>query len=347
MSIMAGIGRGAREGVLVKNAEALERLEKVDTLVVDKTGTLTEGKPKLMNVLPIGSIDKNALLQLAAAVEQSSEHPLAAAVVRGAQEQGLVLESAKNFRSVTSGGVSAEVSGHLVLIGKPEFLRNAKVSGFESLIESAGTLQAEGQTVVFVAIDGKPAGLLAVADPIKPTTAKAIQDLHALGIKVIMLTGDNIQTASAVAKRLGIDEVEAGVDPAGKVAKIRKLRAAGHHVVMAGDGINDSPALSEADVGIAMGTGTDIAIQSAGITLVKGNLQGITKAIHLSRATMRNIRQNLLFAFGYNALGIPIAAGLLYPFFGLLLSPMLAGAAMSLSSVSVITNALRLQKAKL
>jgi Cu+-exporting ATPase len=347
MSIMAGIGRGAREGVLVKNAEALERLEKVDTLVVDKTGTLTEGKPKLMNVLPIGSIDKNALLQLAAAVEQSSEHPLAAAVVRGAQEQGLVLESAKNFRSVTSGGVSAEVSGHLVLIGKPEFLRNAKVSGFESLIESAGTLQAEGQTVVFVAIDGKPAGLLAVADPIKPTTAKAIQDLHALGIKVIMLTGDNIQTASAVAKRLGIDEVEAGVDPAGKVAKIRKMRAAGHHVVMAGDGINDSPALSEADVGIAMGTGTDIAIQSAGITLVKGNLQGITKAIHLSRATMRNIRQNLLFAFGYNALGIPIAAGLLYPFFGLLLSPMLAGAAMSLSSVSVITNALRLQKAKL
>ncbi len=347
MSIMVGIGRGAREGVLIKNAEALERLEKVDTLVVDKTGTLTEGKPKLMDVVAVGDFDSKEILHLAASAEQSSEHPLAAAVVRGALEQGLTLESATNFRSVTSGGVAGEVSGHPVLIGKPQFLNDEKISGLESLVESGKSLQEKGQTVLFVAIDGKPAGLLAVADPIKTTSAQAIKDLHALGIKVVMLTGDNVRTASAVAAQLGIDDLEAGVDPAGKVAKIKKLRDAGHHVVMAGDGINDSPALSEAEVGIAMGTGTDVAIQSAGITLVKGDLQGITKAIHLSRATMRNIRQNLLFAFGYNALGIPIAAGLLYPFFGLLLSPMLAGAAMSLSSVSVITNALRLGKAKL
>ena len=347
MSIMVGIGRGAQEGVLVKNAEALERLEKIDTLVVDKTGTLTEGKPKLREVLPAGGWEATELLRLAASLEQASEHPLAAAIVRGAKEKGLVLAAVNDFRSVTAGGVLGTVAGRTVMIGKPDFLRNEKVAGLESLEASATKLQEEGSTAVFVVIDGKPAGTLAIADPIKPTTSEAVRELHALGLKLVMLTGDNHRTAAAVAGQLGLDAVEAQIEPAGKVAQVKKLRAEGKHVAMAGDGINDAPALSEAEVGIAMGTGTQVAIQSAGITLVRGDLRGIAKAIRLSRATLRNIRQNLLFAFLYNALGIPLAAGALYPFFGLLLSPIIAGAAMSLSSVSVVLNSLRLRRIKL
>ena len=347
MSIMVGVGRGAQEGVLVKNAEALEQLEKVTTLVVDKTGTLTEGKPKLVDVLPCGDFDANEFLRLAASLEQNSEHPLAAAIVRGAKEQGLALEDVNDFRSVTAGGVVGTVAGRAVLVGKSDFLRSEKINGLEPLEASAVKLQEDGKTAMFVAIDGQSAGVLAVADSIKATTAEAIQELHALGLEIVMLTGDNRRTAAAVVKQLGLDGVEAEIDPAGKVAYVKKLRAAGKHVAMAGDGINDAPALSEADVGVAMGTGTDVAMQSAGITLVKGDLRGITKAIHLSRATMWNIRQNLVFAFLYNALGIPVAAGVLYPFFGLLLSPIIAGAAMSLSSVSVIGNALRLRNQKL
>jgi Cu+-exporting ATPase len=347
MSIMVGVGRGAQVGVLVKNAEALERLEKVTTLVVDKTGTLTEGKPKLVDILPTGGFDAKEILRFTASLEQNSEHPLAAAIVQGAKEQGIGLDAVKEFRSVTAGGVVGATSGRTVMVGKPDFLRNEKITGLEALEASAVKLQEEGKTAMFVAIDGKPAGILAVADPVKSTTLEAIGELHALGLKLVMLTGDNRRTAAAVAKQLGLDGVEAEIEPAGKVAHVKKLRAEGKHVAMAGDGINDAPALSEAEVGIAMGTGTDVAIESAGITLMKGDLRGIAKAIRLSRATMRNIRQNLFFAFLYNALGIPLAAGVLYPFVGLLLSPMIAGAAMSLSSVSVIGNALRLQRVRL
>jgi len=347
MSIMVGVGRSAQAGVLVKNAEALERLEKVTTLVVDKTGTLTEGQPKLMDFLPTGGFDAKEFLRLAASLEQNSEHPLAAAIVQGAKDQQITLEAVKDFRSVTAGGVAGNVTGRVVMVGKPDFLRNEQITGLESLEAAAVKLQEAGKTAMFVAIDGKPAGILAVADPIKATTAEAIAQLHKLGLKLIMLTGDNRRTAAAVAKQLGLDAVEAEIEPAGKVAHVQKLRAAGQHVAMAGDGINDAPALSEAEVGIAMGTGTDVAMQSAGITLVKGDLRGIAKAIRLSRATMSNIRQNLFFAFLYNALGIPVAAGVLYPFFGLLLSPIIAGAAMSLSSVSVISNALRLRRLSL
>ena len=347
MSIMVGVGRGAQEGVLVKNAEALEQLEKVTTLVVDKTGTLTEGKPRLVDILPVDGFGASEFLRLAASLEQNSEHPLASAIVQGAKEQGLALDDVKDFRSVTAGGVVGTVAGRAVLVGKPDFLRSEEITGLEPLEASAVKLQEDGKTAMFVAIDGQAAGVLAVADPIKATTAEAIEELHALGLEIVMLTGDNRRTAAAVVKQLGLDAVEAEIDPAGKVAHIKKLRAAGKHVAMAGDGINDAPALSEAEVGIAMGTGTDVAMQSAGITLVKGDLRGIAKAIHLSRATMWNIRQNLVFAFLYNALGIPVAAGVLYPFFGLLLSPIIAGAAMSLSSVSVISNALRLRNVRL
>jgi P-type Cu+ transporter len=347
MSIMVGVGRGAQEGVLVKNAEALERLEKIDTLVVDKTGTLTEGRPELIDVLPVDGFDAKDFLFLAASLEQGSEHPLAASIVKGAKDQGITLESVKDFRSVTGGGVVGTVDGRPVMVGKPDFLRNETITGLESLEASAVKLQEDGKTAMFVAIDGKAAGILAVADPIKASTAEAIQSLHGLGLQIVMLTGDNRRTAAAVANQLGLDQVEAEIDPAGKVAHIRKLRAEGKHPAMAGDGINDAPALSEAEVGIAMGTGTDVAMQSAGITLVQGDLRGIAKAIRLSRAVMRNIRQNLFFAFIYNAAGIPIAAGLLYPITGTLLSPIIAGAAMSLSSVSVIGNALRLHKLRL
>jgi Cu+-exporting ATPase len=287
------------------------------------------------------------LLRLAASLEQNSEHPLAASIVRGAKEQGVAFEAVKDFRSVTAGGVFGTIAGRAVAIGKPDFLRREKITGLEPLEASATKLQEDGKTAMFVAIDGKAAGILAVSDPIKSTTPEAIGELHALGLKLVMLTGDNRRTAAAVARQLGLDAVEAEIEPAGKAAHVKKLRAEGKHVAMAGDGINDAPALSEAEVGIAMGTGADVAMQSAGITLVRGDLRGIAKAIRLSRATMRNIRQNLLFAFLYNALGIPLAAGVLYPFFGLLLSPMIAGAAMSLSSVSVIGNALRLRNIRL
>ena len=347
MAIMVGVGRGAQEGVLVKTAESLERLEKITILVVDKTGTLTEGRPKLVDILPNQGFDGKEFLRLSASLEQNSEHPLAAAIVGGAKEQSLAIEAVKDFRSVTGGGVIGIIADRQVMIGKLEFLVNEKVSGMEGLEASAVQLQDAGKTVMYVAIDGKPAGLLAVADPIKATTAEAVQSLHSLGIQIIMVTGDNRRTADMVAKELGLDGLEAGIEPAGKVAYIKKLRANGAPVAMAGDGVNDAPALSAADVGIAMGTGTDVAMQSAGVTLVKGDLRSIAKAIHLSRATMGNIRQNLTFAFLYNALGIPVAAGVLYPHFGLLLSPIIAGAAMSLSSVSVIGNALRLRMVKL
>jgi len=347
MSIMVAIGRGAQEGVLVKNAESLERLEKVTVLVVDKTGTLTEGRPALTEVIASPGQDEGELLQLASSLEQHSEHPLAAAIVQGARNRNLALLEVKEFRSVTGGGVAGTVSGRPVLAGKPDFLKQENIVGWEALEAEATPLQEEGRTAVFIAIDGRPAGLLAVADPIKPTTPQAIKDLHDLGIKLVMLTGDNRRTAAAVARTLGLDEVEAGMEPAGKAAYIQTRRQAGARLAMAGDGINDAPALSEADVGIAMGTGTDVAMQSAGITLVKGDLRGIAHAIRLSRATMRNIRQNLVFAFLYNAIGIPIAAGILYPWSGILLSPIIAGAAMSLSSVSVIGNALRLRTARL
>jgi Cu+-exporting ATPase len=347
MSIMVGVGRGAQAGVLVKNAEALEKLEKVTTLVVDKTGTLTEGKPGLMACVPADGFTANEVLALAAALEQGSEHPLAAAIVNGAKAQQLVLTEAKDFRSATGGGVTGTVGGRKVMVGKADYLRAQGVSGLEALEQKALPLQERGQTVVFAAIDGAAAGILAVADPVKASTPEALKDLHALGLRIVMVTGDNRRTAIAVANELGIDAVEAEVEPQGKIARVQELRRTGAVVAMAGDGINDAPALAAADVGIAMGTGTDVAMQSAGVTLVQGDLRAIAKAIHLSRATMKNIRQNLFFAFIYNALGIPIAAGLLYPFFGLLLSPMLAGAAMSLSSVSVISNALRLRSVRL
>jgi Cu+-exporting ATPase len=347
MSIMVGVGRGAQEGVLVKNAEALERLEKVTTLVVDKTATLTEGKPRVTEVVTSGEVDRNELLRLAASLEQSSEHPLAAAIVTSAKADGGRLEPVTDFHSVTGGGVSGRIGGKNVRAGKAAFLHAEGVTGLEALEAKAQELQQTGQTVVFVAVDTTAAGLISVADPVKSTTREAIHDLHALGLQIVMVTGDNRRTAEAVSKTLGIDSVEAEVQPEGKNSFVQRLRQQGKIVAMAGDGINDAPALAAADVGIAMGTGTDVAIQSAGVTLVRGDLRAIAKAVHLSHATMRNIRQNLFFAFIYNALGIPVAAGLLYPFIGLLLSPIIAGAAMSLSSVSVITNALRLRNTNL
>ena len=347
MSVMVGVGRGAQAGVLIRKAEAMELMEKVRTLVVDKTGTLTEGKPRLTTLIPISSMTEQELLAAAAAVEQNSEHPLAAAIVNGAKERDVKVPAVTDFESTTGGGVIGNVDGRRVLVGKPDFLRAQNISGLEALEAKAAELQQEGQGAIFVAIDGQAAGVLAVSDPIKESTPAAIEQLHKLGLKVIMLTGDNERTARAVAKKLGIDEVEAGVEPQHKNERVRKLRDGGQVVAMAGDGINDAPALAAADVGIAMGTGTDVAMESAGITLLKGDLRGIEKAIRLSRAMMSNIRQNLFFAFIYNSLGIPIAAGVLYPFFGILLSPIIAGAAMSLSSVSVIGNALRLRRIKL
>ncbi len=347
MSIMVGIGRGAQNGVLVKNAEALERMEKVTTLVVDKTGTLTEGHPKLTSLVAAEGFTDEELLRAVAAVESSSEHPLAAAIVAAAKERQLTIEPARDFQSITGGGVVAKVGEREVAVGSAAFLTQRAVVGVAELEEKAAALQNEGHTVIFAAIAGRAAGLIAVADPIKPSAAEAVRELHDLGLNIHMLTGDNARTAEVVAKQLGIDSVEAGASPESKIARIKALRAAGEEVAMAGDGVNDAPALAAANVGIAMGTGTDVAMQSAGITLLKGDLRGIARAIRLSRATLRNIRQNLVFAFLYNALGVPLAAGALYPIFGWLLSPMIAGAAMSLSSVSVITNALRLRNANL
>jgi Cu+-exporting ATPase len=343
MSIMVGVGRGAHEGVLIKNAEAIERMEKVRTVVVDKTGTLTEGKPSLTEVVAAPEFDEGEVLAVAAAVERLSEHPIASAIVRGAEERGLTLASAQAFQSTTGGGVSARVNDREIRVGHAAFLQG----DVRSLETRAADLRAKGATVVFVSIGARAAGLLAVADPIKSSTPEAVRALHARGVELLMLTGDNETTARAVADQLGLDAVEAGVSPEEKHARVRQLHASGKVVAMAGDGINDAPALAAADVGIAMGTGTDVAMESAGITLLSGDLRGVAKAIALSRAVMRNIRQNLFFAFVYNALGIPIAAGLLYPFFGILLSPIIAGAAMSLSSVSVIANALRLRTLRL
>ena len=341
MSIMVGTGKGATMGVLIKNAEALEVMEKVDTLVVDKTGTLTEGKPRLVSVQPGDGYDEDTLLQLAASLERASEHPLATAIVEGARDRKIELKTVTNFASMTGEGVTGSVEEHQVVLGNPKLLQSLSIdSGNLSSMAAAG--RDQGQTVMFVAIDGKAAGLLGVADSVKGSTPEAIRDLRAEGVDIVMLTGDNGTTANAIAGPLGIDRVEAEVSPEQKAEIIKKLQAEGRIVAMAGDGINDAPALAQSHVGIAMGTGTDVAMESAGVTLVKGDLRGIVRARRLSRATMRNIRQNLFFAFIYNSMGVPVAAGVLYPIFGLLLSPMIAAAAMSLSSVSVIGNALRL-----
>ncbi|MBI2977459.1 MAG: copper-translocating P-type ATPase, partial [Rhodospirillales bacterium] len=346
MSIMVGTGRGATAGVLIKNAEALEIMEKVDTLVVDKTGTLTEGKPKLVSVVAAGSTDEATLLRLAASLERGSEHPLAAAIVAGAEARRVTLAEAKDFQSDTGKGVAGSVDGRRVALGNARMMAGLGVET-GALAAQAEELRGDGQTVMFVAVDGKIAGLVGVADPVKDSTLEAVKALQDDGVHIVMLTGDNLVTAKAVAKRLGIDDVEADVLPDQKGRVIERLQKAGRTVAMAGDGINDAPALAQAHVGIAMGTGTDVAMESAGVTLVKGDLRGIVRARRLSRAVMRNIRQNLFFAFAYNTLGVPVAAGVLYPFFGMLLSPIIASAAMSLSSVSVIGNALRLGKARL
>ncbi len=346
ISIMVGTGRGATAGVLIKNAEALEIMEKVDTLVVDKTGTLTEGKPKLVAVQAEAGFSEDEVLSLAASLERASEHPLAAAIVDGARGKDISLLKAEDFQSVTGKGVQGRVDGHEVALGNAKLLESLDIDAAELSLR-ANQQRSDGSTVMLIAIDGKAAGLIAVADPIKASTPEAIRDLHAAGIKIVMLTGDSSATATAVAKQLDIDQVEAEVMPEQKVEAVKQLQAEGHIVAMAGDGINDAPALAQAHVGIAMGTGTDVAMESAGVTLVKGDLRGIVRARRLSQSTMRNIRQNLFFAFFYNAAGIPVAAGVLYPFFGILLSPMIAAAAMSFSSVSVITNALRLRHAKL
>ncbi len=345
MSIMVATGKGATMGVLFKNAEAIETLRKVTTLVVDKTGTLTEGEPKLVEVIAAPGIDEKRLLLLTASLEKGSEHPLAAAVVQGATDQGLHLSEAMNFFSHTGKGVSGKVDGRVVLLGNRTLLEEFKVAA-GSLAEQARAMRSEGKTVMYVGIDGKMGGLLAVADPIKKTAPEAIEQLHAEGIRIVMLTGDNKVTADAVAKKLGLEEVVAEVLPDQKAEAVKKFQQGGHIVAMAGDGINDAPALAQAEVGIAMGTGTDVAMESAGVTLVKGDLTGIVRARRLSRATMANIKQNLFFAFIYNALGVPIAAGILYPSFGILLSPIIAAAAMSLSSISVVGNALRLRRVK-
>ena len=346
MSIMVATGKGAHAGVLFRNAEAIEVLRDIDTLVVDKTGTLTEGKPKLSTVAPADGFDEKTVLQLAASLERASEHPLAAAIVSGAEERGVDLVRTESFESITGKGVKGSVNGRSVALGNRAMLDDLGVHAYE-LAERAEQYRKDGQTVMFVVVDGEGAGILGVADPIKESTPPAIRQLHEQQIRVVMLTGDNRTTAESVAQQLGIDEVVAEVLPNQKAEAVKRFQSEGRRVAMAGDGINDAPALAQADVGIAMGTGTDVAMQSAGVTLVKGDLQGIVRAIRLSRATMKNIKQNLFFAFVYNALGVPIAAGALYPFLGLLLSPMIAAAAMSFSSVSVIGNALRLRSVQL
>ena len=343
MSIMVATGKAAQSGVLFKNAEAIEIMRKVDTLVVDKTGTLTEGKPKLVSIVTVEAVDEQTVLRLAASLERGSEHPLAAAIVAGAQERGVNLAEATAFNSLTGKGVTGEVDGHKVSLGNRALLDDLKIAAGE-LATKAESLRADGQTVMFVAVDGKAAGFVGVADPIKETTPEAIRQLHEEGIRIVMLTGDSRTTAEAVARKLNIDEVVAEVLPNQKVDVVKKFQAEGRFVAMAGDGINDAPALAQAHVGIAMGTGTDVAMKSAGVTLVKGDLRGIVRARVLSRLTIRNIKQNLFFAFLYNSIGLPIAAGVLYPFVGILLSPMIAAAAMSFSSVSVIANSLRLRK---
>jgi Cu+-exporting ATPase len=343
MSIMVGVGRGAQLGVLIKNAEALERMEKVDTIVVDKTGTLTEGKPKVVAVVPANGLDETEVLRIAASVERASEHPLALAIVKAAEERKIALADVRGFDSPTGKGAIGMVGGKRIVLGNARFLAELNID--TAALEAEGErLRQDGATAIFMAVDGKASGVIAIADPVKPTTADALKALGADGIRVVMLTGDNRTTAQAVARRLGIAEVEAEVLPDQKSAVVERLRREGRVVAMAGDGVNDAPALAAADVGIAMGTGTDVAIESAGVTLLKGDLTGIIKARRLSEATMSNIRQNLFFAFIYNSAGVPIAAGVLYPFFGILLSPMIGAAAMALSSVSVVGNALRLRR---
>jgi Cu+-exporting ATPase len=342
LSIMVGVGRGAHAGVLIKNAEALERFEKIDTLVIDKTGTLTEGKPALVAIHPAEGFAEADLLRLAASLERGSEHPLADAIVRAANERGLTLSDAQGFDSPVGKGVLGTVEGKKLLLGSGKFLAEQHVST-TALDAEADTLRQDGATAIFMAMDGQLAGVFAIADPIKKTTAEAVRALKAEGVRLVMMTGDNRTTAQAVAKTLGIDEVEAEVLPQDKASVVEKLRAEGRVVGMAGDGVNDAPALAAAAGGVAMGAGADVAIESAGVTLLQGDLQGLVRARRLSRAVMRNIRQNLLFAFIYNAAGVPIAAGLLYPTFGILLSPAIAALAMSLSSVSVVANALRLR----
>ncbi|GAB4317186.1 MAG: heavy metal translocating P-type ATPase [Candidatus Sumerlaeia bacterium] len=347
MSIMVGVGKGAQAGVLVKNAEALEVLSKVDVLIVDKTGTLTKGAPHLTMIRPLNDFEENDLLRLVASLENQSEHPLGRAVVQGAEERGIPLINVVNsFEALTGKGVVGVVEGRRAAVGNLALMKETGVD-FSTWQSEAAALRSEGATVMFAAVDGRAAGLLAITDPIKETTPGAIRALHSMGLKVIMVTGDNEQTARSVARKLGIDDVRADVMPASKAEIVAQYQAAGHRVAMAGDGVNDAPALARADVGIAMGTGTDVAMESAGVTLVKGDLHGIVKAIRLSRATVRNIRQNLFFAFAYNTLGVPIAAGVLYPVFGLLLSPILAAAAMTFSSLSVVGNALRLRRVNL
>lgn len=346
MSIMVGVGRGASLGVLIKNAEALERFEKVDTLVVDKTGTLTEGRPKVTRLKAAEGFDESEVLRLAATLERASEHPLAEAIVEAAKERGLAIGEAQDFDSPVGKGVTGSVEGQSLVIGSHRIMSEAGIE-IAAFAAEAEALRGDGATVIVVAIDGRVAGLLAIADPVKETTPAAIKALQAAGIRIVMLTGDNHTTAEAVAHRLGIDEVEAEVLPEEKSSVVARLRAQGRIVAMAGDGVNDAPALAAADIGVAMGTGTDVSIESAGVTLLKGDLQGIVTALQLSRATMSNIRQNLFFAFIYNAAGVPVAAGLLYPFVGILLSPIIAAAAMALSSVSVIGNALRLRRVPL
>jgi Cu+-exporting ATPase len=346
MSIMTATGRGAQAGVLVKNAEALERFAKVDTLIVDKTGTLTEGKPKLVAVLPEKGHDEEEVLHLAASLERGSEHPLAEAIVRGAEERGVTMTDAREFEAITGKGVKGTVDGRAVALGNARLIADMGLDG-GALSETANDRRDQGETVMFVVLDGAIAGLVSVADPVKETTPKALEALHGLGFRIIMATGDNERTAKAVAGKLGIDEIRAEVLPEDKARIIKELQDQGRKVAMAGDGVNDAPALAQADVGIAMGTGADVAIESAGFTLVKGNLDGIVRARRLSLATMRNIKQNLFFAMVYNAAGVPVAAGILYPFLGLLISPIFAAAAMSLSSVSVIGNALRLRRVEI
>jgi len=346
MSIMVGVGRGAGLGVLIKNAEALEHMEKVDTLVVDKTGTLTEGRPAVTAIVSVDGYSEAELLVLAASVERASEHPLALAIVEAANSRKLKLQDVSEFDSPTGRGANGTVQGKRIVLGNARFLGDNGIDA-SSLDEAADDLRKSGATAIYVGVDGAIAGVLAIADPVKTTTPDALAALRKEGIRIVMLTGDNLVTAKAVAARLGIDEVEADVLPDQKSAVVARLKAEGRVVAMAGDGVNDAPALAAANVGIAMGSGTDVAIESAGVTLLKGDLNGIVRARRLSEATMRNIRQNLVFAFIYNAAGIPVAAGLLYPAFGLLLSPMIAAAAMALSSVSVVTNALRLNRTSL
>ncbi|WP_287787202.1 heavy metal translocating P-type ATPase, partial [Acidiphilium sp.] len=346
MSIMVGVGKGAGAGVLIRSAEALERLEKVNTVVVDKTGTLTEGKPRVVAIEPLDGLAADVALAMAAALERSSEHPLAAAIVAAARERGLQLPEVSDFASITGQGVTGTVDGRALALGNARLMAERRIA-LGVLAERAEVLRADGATALFLAVAEKAGAVVAVADPVKHSTPDALAALRADGIRIVMLTGDNRTTAEAVARRLGITEVEADVLPEDKLRIVRRLREQGRVVAMAGDGVNDSPALAEADVGIAMGTGTEVAIQSAGATLVKGDLAGIARAITLSRRTMRNIRQNLFFAFIYNAVGVPVAAGVLYPAFGILLSPVIAALAMSLSSVSVIGNALRLRATRL